>query len=94
MTIRTEADVENLNLTNIPFRLGVGELKGHGLGSRGPRDRRTVTRWSFANAQEGRRSALIRRVMLMIYLSSSSERVFLDLIFSFLISVFAALATM
>jgi hypothetical protein len=64
MTIRTEVDVENPNLTNIQSRLGVGEPRVHGRGSQGRRDRRTVTRWLFANAQEGRRSVLIRRVVL------------------------------
>jgi hypothetical protein len=61
MTIHMEADEENPNLTDILFRLGAGELRVHGQESRGRRDQRTVTKWLFVNAQEGRKSELTRR---------------------------------
>ncbi len=57
--IHTEVDVESLNPTNTLYRSGVGEQRVLVRGNLDPRDPRTATKWSFANAQEALRSAVV-----------------------------------
>lgn len=49
--------MENPNLTNTLFRFGVGEQRVLVRGNLDLRDPRTVTKWSFVNAQEVSRNA-------------------------------------
>ena len=58
-TILMEEDEESLNQTNILYRYGVGVQKVQGRENQGLKGQRTVTRWSFVNAQEGRRGSVL-----------------------------------